>query len=479
MAGEREIGVYSVKLLPESEARRIGGLATLSNTERDFAEATADLRNAQVQRAKAAQELGQSIPPSPEEVALQQRLQKGSSSIARAARQLSVPSTEERLDLTDQVTSFSFEDNERKLDKLVLSVDNFDLRNFDDPVWRKGGLLEFSFGYPGNLSPPRQAIIKKVTGFQTLNIEAHGRAALMDRVPQFRTFENMSRAAVIRSIAQENGFTDDTIDIDETSVVFPTITQARLTDAKFIKKLALREHFEFYVDANGFHWHQRRLDQRPLRTLTYYHDPGRGDILGINVENDVTARPGKIRLRGRDPLKKKDIDATGSNDDARPTLAPVVEVVDPITGQVTRESRSASEETRTTSEENEESAKRQAKGKFRKVQEATVKLTVDMVGDPLIAAKRIVRIEGIGNRLSGPYYTKVVTHKIDSSGYTTNFKSARDGHGGYAAKINAETKGTENKKKSAKQGQVEAVEVVDPITGQTSTQYHESKEISK
>jgi hypothetical protein len=61
-----------------------------------------------------------------------------------------------------------YEDAEHKADKLVLSVDNWDLANSDDPVWRKGNLLEVPWGYPGDVAPTPQVVIQKVTGAQAL-----------------------------------------------------------------------------------------------------------------------------------------------------------------------------------------------------------------------------------------------------------------------------------------------------------------------
>jgi len=70
-------------------------------------------------------------------------------------------STEERVDLSERVLSFVFEDSEKKADKLVLTVDNWDLKNFDDPVWKKGNILEVSWGYPGDMAPTREVVIQK------------------------------------------------------------------------------------------------------------------------------------------------------------------------------------------------------------------------------------------------------------------------------------------------------------------------------
>ena len=106
--------------------------------------------------------------------------------------------------------------------------------------------------------------------------------------------------------------------------------------------VASREEFEFYVDDGGFHFHERRQSAAPTHVFTWYADPGRGDVLAVNVESDLGRRAGRVTVRGRDPLTRSTIEETANNDSAeRETLAEVVEVVDPETGATTLETRNA------------------------------------------------------------------------------------------------------------------------------------------
>ena len=210
----------------------------------------------------------------------------------------------ERVDLSDKVLSFQFEDSDKKADKLVLTVDNWDLSNFDDPVWRKGNILEVAWGYPGEMAPAREVVIQKVTGFQTLNIEGHAKSVLMNRVARCRVFENKSRSAVAAEIAKESGYGAALQDIEDTGEPLPLITQARLTDAQFLRRLAHQEGFEFYVDFDGLHFHQRRLGQKPVRAFRWYTAPEVGEVISINIENDVTAKPGVVYIVAFQPLDK-------------------------------------------------------------------------------------------------------------------------------------------------------------------------------
>ena len=61
----------------------------------------------------------------------------------------------EPLDLGDRLISFSYEDSERRADKVSLQLDNFDLSLFDREELMGGAVLEVSWGYAGNMAPPR------------------------------------------------------------------------------------------------------------------------------------------------------------------------------------------------------------------------------------------------------------------------------------------------------------------------------------
>ena len=378
-----------------------------------------------------------------------------------------------RVDLSETVLSFVYEDCEKKADKLELTVDNWDLKNFDDPVWKKGNLLEVSWGYPGDMAPTRQVVIQKVTGFQTLNIEGHGTAVLMNKVTRCRTFDHVRRSDVVRKLAADNGYGPDRQDIEDTHHVLPTVTQARMTDAQLLRRLADREGFQFYVDFDGLHFHQRRLGQRPIRTLRWFTPPEVGEILSINIENDVTAKPGAVSVRGRDPLAKKTIDERGSNTKTqRDSLAPIIEIVDPETGATRLERRNITEDIRPTPEHSSPTAKREADARYRASQHLTVDLSASVIGDPSLLAKTIVELQGISQRLSGKYYLKEAKHKIDGSGYTIDLKALRDGHGALGG---APSKGKPNRGTEGDPDGLEPIEIVDPESGKTHLEFRDRR----
>lgn len=342
--------------------------------------------------------------------------------------------------VTDDVLSFKYTDAERKADKATLTVRNDDLSQFDDPAWRKGSRLIFQWGYPSAMTPPRKAVITSVKGFKQLTIEARAESVLMNRSMRRRHFDGQKISDIAKTIAGEYGYGEELQHIDDTGTVLESVPQSNRTDAQFLRRWASRLGFEFYVDFDGFHFHARRLDARPVRVLRYHIDQRGGDILGEpSIENDITARPGKVRVKGRDPKTRQDIDETADNetDTERDTLAPNLELtIDRDTGalssKIVPEERMGSETTVVTADPNATAAQTRAKGRFRRAQLVAVKMGLSIVGDPLMLAKSIVQVEGMGKRLSVRYYVEEVTHNFATSGYTCDLKLVSDGHGGHS-----------------------------------------------
>ena len=378
----------------------------------------------------------------------------------------------EPLELGDRIVGFTFEDSERRADKVAIQLDNFDLSLFDREDLMGGATLEVSWGYPGNMAVPRRVVVKKLKGFTTLDIEGQALSALMNREARTRNWENVTRSEVARRIAEEHGYEGQFIDVEDTEEVLDVVNQTAETDARFLRRLAAREEFEFYVDDGGFHFHERRQEAAPTHVFTWFSDPGRGDVLSVNVESDLVKRAGRVTVRGRDPLSRSTIESSSDNDTTdRATLGEVVEVVDPETGSTSLETRNATESVHPTSAPTEVRASRESAARFRRAERATVKLSLKVVGDPTIHAKSIVEVRGVSGLLSGKYYVTEVKHVISSSGYTCELKLTRDGQGQRARQVAREQRGERNTSAPRTDGEMTQVETVDPETGATRIEY--------
>jgi hypothetical protein len=374
------------------------------------------------------------------------------------------------VDLTGRIISFSYEDAESKADKVSLTLDNFDLSMFDRKELLAGALLEVSWGYPGNMAPPRRVVIKKLKGFTTLTIEGQALSVQLNQKVKTRGWTQKKRSDVVREIAAAYGFEGASLTLDDTAEVFDVINQCGETDAWFLRRLASRENFAFFVDDSGLHWHRRKQDAAPARVFTWYTDPGQGDVISVDAEANLAQQTGSVSVKTRDPIERKDVEAKANKDTVdRTTLSDVIEVPDPETRTTAMESRLATASVHPSAAGNEARAKREADARFLKSERAAVKLTMQVIGDPSLRAKTIVEVRGISTLLSGKYHVNEVKHAISGSGYTCDLKLTRDGRSGAGGGPGQPQGGSKNTAAPGKDGDMTEMEVPDPETRTTST----------
>lgn len=387
----------------------------------------------------------------------------------------------ERIELGIRLQKFHFSDNEKKADVLKLTIDNYDLSQFDNGVWERGQVLEVAWGYIGKMTPVRSVVIKKASGYPKMTVEAHAKSVLMDKEIKNRVFEDMKRSEIVKEIADEHGYKGNRATIDDTEVKIARVNQAGLTDAQFLRHLANREGFEYFVDFDGLHWHERKLDQRPIRTFTFHNDPEQNEILSFQPDGDITKRPTSVRLQGRDPIKKEDIDVVANNDETknRASLGDVMEAIDLKTGesQGDRMKNTSHDEVLPTTDTDADAAKRAADGRFKKSAINTNKVKITVFGDPDVVAKSVIELKGLGKKFSGKYYVSSIEYVIEGK-FLMVMNCKRDGSGlgtGVAGTSGVPSAGKKNQQEASTES-LEPVEKIDLKTGESQgTEYRDTK----
>lgn len=338
-----------------------------------------------------------------------------------------------RVDVSEYVLSLRYEDVDDKADKLTVTIDNDDLSNFDEPLFRAGNGMLVSWGYPDIMTVERLMKISKVSGFRSLTLEALGGEVALDKIERLEAWKNVKRSDVARIIAERWGYRAPNFQwIDDTEVVFPQITQPKMTDGQLLRKLAREQGFVWYIQQDGFHFHKRRDADPPIRTFRYYADqpdPEISAILDISIEIDVTRRGG-VQMRGYETLERFGIklDGTEITEDERRGFAVIKEARgQEALGTPLQETATIGIE-RTNATTRAELKQNTAKALDDSMKES-VKMSLTIIGDPNIYAKTKIAVEGIGKRLSQDYYVKSVTHNI-GSGYTCQLECLSDGSKG-------------------------------------------------
>ncbi len=346
------------------------------------------------------------------------------------------PGRPERFELRSRIVAWSFEDNEAKTDVLSLQLDNDDLVLFDQPAISTGNMIVFTFGFGELRAWSRRFVIRKVSGGRELTLECHSKEVLLDSEPRKTVFTNMTVSEAVTAVLRNAGFAAEQLAITATTALLPTQNMAGRTDAQFIARAARRLGWIYYWDNEGiYHFQPRAIDEPPQIVLGYRTTAdGAHPFEDFSLDTEIVRRPGKVVAAGRDPDTKADVEAfaTDATEADRPVLSKYRGTFDPEDGALVvgtqpvgsvGQSANALAGAATSAAEVAEVAK----GEFNDAVQHGVELSLTCPGHPLLSSRTVVRVIGIGARLSGSYWVRKTTHAGSAGTYTTALELITEG----------------------------------------------------
>jgi phage protein D len=215
-------------------------------------------------------------------------------------------------------------------------------------------------------------------------------------------------------VSQLAAFHNLDTDIETTTEQHAQIEQNQESDFEFVKKLAARNHYEFYAD--------------PTRTLRFGPPRDRNDgvvtlrwgqsLLSFKPEANLAAQVSQVEVYGWNPDKKEAIvgkavageesgvDPQRQSGGARLRAAigrgPVLQVRQPVFTQA--------------------EAKRRAQAILNDHAKKFLTGEAECIGLPDLLPDRNVTLGNLGDPFSKTYYLQQTTHKLDGNGYRTRLK---------------------------------------------------------
>jgi phage protein D len=308
-------------------------------------------------------------------------------------------------------------------------VDTFDLEKatflsaYGEPVLETltfGAAIQIGIGYGdrARLRPFISGMITEITtgfaegGTPELAIAGYDYLFAMTLGKVSKSWSQASDSDVVTELAKRINL--GTGNIQSTPDKRPQIEQNQESDFEFIKKLAERNHYEFYVDADNnlrfgkprdasdgviaLRWGQSLLSFKPEANLAnqvssvevYGWDPGTKDkIVGRAHAGDET---------GHDPQRT----SGGQHVNSAPFSSPVLQIRQPVFTQAEADER--------------------AKAILNDHAKKFVTGEAECVGVPDLRPDGNVRLENLGSPFTKTYYIEQATHKVDGNGYRTRVK---------------------------------------------------------
>ena len=379
-------------------------------------------------------------------------------------------------DITREITSFLFEDDEEELDVLELSVTNRNLQFVDDPHFQEGNEIVARFGYVNDLSPRKKAVIKDIDydfpedGAPSIRLKAYDKGYELAGKENQKVWQKPAPGILYSEIAEEiaaaNGLTP---------MVTPTVgrhlrvVQSNVSDARFLKDLAVKARdrdgdgvtgYTFFVEEDGLHFHPRTLTRVPTTVLEYFTDR-KGVLHSFRPSTQSQGAKGagtQTRAAGVDPRRKAPVEYQADNETTpeRTSLGRRTYLVDGNTGEAAYKEQESGrivpsfERSEGFHEEpRQEPAQDLAEGTFAEAELRQVEAVAITMGIPGLRAKQNVEIRGVGAKFSGVYYCHAVRHAIGGGGYHCELKLRKNALGSGAGDKAAEVQGRRNEREAS------------------------------
>ena len=245
-------------------------------------------------------------------------------------------------------------------------------------------------------------------------------SVLMDREEKLKDWPNKKDSDIALEIFSLYGFTPE---VEDTEVIHDeavsTIIQ-RETDMQFLKRMALRNGFECYIEGNKAYFGSLQLEEAPQPVLAV-HFGGETSVNRFSIEVNALT-PANVAMFQIDRTNKEIIDAAAEN-----SLQTAMGDIDaseilPIgmgSGQVYIGMNVAT---------GNPEMNALCQGLFHKA-EWFITGEGDITGNQyghVLKPRKTVAIKGVSETYSGIYYVTHVTHSFTSNGYTQAFKVKRN-----------------------------------------------------
>lgn len=389
-------------------------------------------------------------------------------------------------DITQDIISFVFEDNEEEADLLELTVANRYGQFTDDPMFQEGNVVEAKWGYVGNMSPLKKCVIKEISydfpvGVPTIKLKAYDKGVVIaqDDVQKNWTAAppGLTASQIAEKIAAKHGLKPV---IEPSAGPLVKVAQANESDMKFLARLAKEARpasgkecagYSFFIEGDELHFHPADYGQAPSQSFEYF---GKSENVLISFQPETLSQTSDagasgVKAKGVDPRSKAPTEQAAGNTET-PDRAVMGDLHwDLASGAETQEAakpdkgKIAVDATASATRHEEPSrpaGKDQADAAFKKGEAGQLKATAQTIGIPSLRAKRTIEITGVGRKFSGAYYVTSVRHQIDGSGYLCELKLKRNAVGKTASDKAAKPTGGQKNDQAADPKKEEAAKLV-------------------
>ncbi len=357
-------------------------------------------------------------------------------------------------DITPWVSSVTVVEDDQQADNVTIAIPDPRMIYADGLFEGSGVEVDLGYAEPSQHALMLRAIITKAelsypeNGIPSLTLKGEDKSIMMGLVEKKKIWREQKVTDIVRKVADANGFKHVEAQLSPDPMIrSKPIHQDGKTDLAFLQELAKKYHAKCFVelDEHGeeilYFIPERRIVKlnRPDKLVLYYRTGPNSNLISFSPSFDSSYM---------DRLKEvSDVDKHGNkieSQDKPPTEVVIWELDKVRMAQASKQDHAKINKLyelgskRKHELQQKLASRRPAVGEVAPDQ-SEVESTNDVYesrrqgmtangstfGNIWLRAKSRVTVEGVNQRFNGDWYVSTVTHKIDSSGYKTDFKCVR------------------------------------------------------
>ncbi len=268
-----------------------------------------------------------------------------------------------------------------------------------------------------------QVHFAKEVGASFLEVIGMDASTLMNLEEKIVAWKDLSDSDIVAQILGNYGFTPDADDTQPSYSEDEVTIIQRGTDLAFLRRLARRNGFEFFLDTDPQsgettgHFHKPRLSGRPQKDLALAFGED-SNVATLEAHYDGL-RPSTVDAQGISIGDKSDQSATIESSDL------VTLGANSVLGSLDQQPKSLL--ARTSAFDNAELQTRAQAAVNSASWAVSLSGELDITAyQSVLRSRRTVLVKGIGTRYSGTYYVSRVVHSLTPGGYKQKFELVRN-----------------------------------------------------
>ena len=213
-------------------------------------------------------------------------------------------------DISAHIESFSYEEDEKQMDELNITITKGDMSYVDNPMLQEGKEIRVRWGYVGNLSEVRTCTIKEINysfgedGLIRMEITAYDKRHKLTGRASRQCWKDKKLSEIVKDIAAKHNFSA-VVEVED-DLLYEFLSEGAKNDLVFLKELAEDAGCSIWVVNDELHFKPNKVNE-PVYKFRYREDKD-GYLQSFRISSKAEQGKGTGRITevaGLDPMTKE------------------------------------------------------------------------------------------------------------------------------------------------------------------------------